>query len=310
MKRDASSCPCLYVVNSSANSVTVYPVAASGNSAPTRTITGPKTKLYSPRDVAVDDSGRIYVSNTYFATPLVNRITVFSADANGNVSPIQSISGSKTQLHQPLGVAVDGSGKLYVANSEPASDSRDITVYAPGANGNVTPIATITSPTFAGGPSGLAWDKNLIYVSCSVEEVWPISVYKSSDDGHVAPVRIIGSYPGSTDRSGLYNTYNIAVGGRKIYAGNDTSRGMNVASVTEYPIRADGNVPPSRTIEGKKTKVGDPSGLAVDANSDLYVSHSTYITVYAPGKGEHPKPIRVLKGSKTRLDGAHGIAIH
>jgi hypothetical protein len=156
-----STCPCLYVANSYGDSVTVYPVSASGNTAPIRTIRGLKTKLRFPAGVAVDDSGRIYVTNGTNVRNL-NRITVFPAGATGDVSPIHVISGFKTKLNWAVGVAVSGSGQLYVANW----DSRSITAYASGASGNVAPIAEITSNGLKTGcPYGLALDKSLLYVS-------------------------------------------------------------------------------------------------------------------------------------------------
>ena len=78
--RSASTCPCLYVSNTYGDSVTVYPISASGNTSPLRTIRGPKTKLRFPGGIAVDDSGRIYVSNG-FATRVIDRLpeTLLSA---------------------------------------------------------------------------------------------------------------------------------------------------------------------------------------------------------------------------------------
>ena len=43
-------------------------------------------------------------------------VTVYAALANGNVAPIRTIAGRSTQLSYPTGIAVDGSGHIYVAN--------------------------------------------------------------------------------------------------------------------------------------------------------------------------------------------------
>jgi DNA-binding beta-propeller fold protein YncE len=43
-------------------------------------------------------------------------------------------------LQQPHGVTLDGAGYLYVADC----DSNAILVFAPGANGNVAPVRTIS----------------------------------------------------------------------------------------------------------------------------------------------------------------------
>jgi len=47
-----------------------------------------------------------------------------------------TIAGVNTGLF-PTGIALDGAGNIYVANQG------SITVYAAGASGNATPIATI-----------------------------------------------------------------------------------------------------------------------------------------------------------------------
>jgi len=44
-------------------------------------------------------------------------VTVFAAGANGNVTPIQDIVGSYTDLTAPTGLALDAEDNIYVANS-------------------------------------------------------------------------------------------------------------------------------------------------------------------------------------------------
>ena len=76
-------------------------------------------------------------------------MTVYSSTATGNALPIRTIAGNRTGISEPLGVAVDTTGRLYV--SQPNS----ISVFAPRASGNVAPIATIkghrTGIFYAGG---------------------------------------------------------------------------------------------------------------------------------------------------------------
>ena len=60
-----------------------------------------------------------------------------------------------TGLGFPVGVAVDGAGRIYVANF----NSSSIAVYAAGANGNATPNVTISGSNTgsrANGWSGAA----------------------------------------------------------------------------------------------------------------------------------------------------------
>ncbi|MBV8355376.1 MAG: hypothetical protein JO101_08660, partial [Candidatus Eremiobacteraeota bacterium] len=73
----------LYVTNAGGPSITVYAGGASGNAAPTRTISGPSTGLTGgPWGEAVDATGNIYTANPNSAS-----VTIFAAGANGNAAP-------------------------------------------------------------------------------------------------------------------------------------------------------------------------------------------------------------------------------
>jgi sugar lactone lactonase YvrE len=96
----------LYVADFNANSVFVFGAGASGNIAPTRTIHGSNTTLSSPSGVALDASGKLYVANYAFTAPPPTSIAVFAAGANGNVAPVQRISGGKARLYAPDAIAV------------------------------------------------------------------------------------------------------------------------------------------------------------------------------------------------------------
>ena len=93
---------------------------------------------------------RATVTGIYVTNPSTNTISVYSADATGNVSPVEIIGGSKTRLANPTGIALDQLGKIYVLNSATAT----ITVYSTfnfGVIGKTTlqnqaPIAIIAGP--------------------------------------------------------------------------------------------------------------------------------------------------------------------
>jgi hypothetical protein len=67
-----------------------------------------------------------------------------------------------------VGVALDSTGKIYVANCGKCEGNTDgVTVYPAGSNGNVTPTVVITgASTGLNIPGGLALDSNRnIYVT-------------------------------------------------------------------------------------------------------------------------------------------------
>ncbi|MGH7815594.1 MAG: hypothetical protein ACREQI_16530, partial [Candidatus Binataceae bacterium] len=66
-------------------------------------------------------------------------------------------SGDKTGLSAPAALVLDSSGNIYVANGGGQNSPGSITVYPPGANGDVAPVRTITGKrTGFGVPNGIA----------------------------------------------------------------------------------------------------------------------------------------------------------
>ena len=176
----------IFVANSSygAPSVTVYPLMATGDVAPTRTIKGAATGLGSPTDVGVD-AGRNVI---FVVDAQKNAIAVFERNASGDVPPIRTISGAATGLGSPAGIAVDAiNNEVFVTNGGNSS----ITVYAQGASGDVAPIRTISgSTTGLSGPSHIAVDtiNSEIFVTQGNAS---ILVYSRTANGDVAPIRTI-----------------------------------------------------------------------------------------------------------------------
>ena len=117
----------LYVADQGDQSINEYPASSNGTVNPTAVITG----LSSPRGVAVDAKGRIYVTDG-------DRVLVYAANANGNATPLRTISGSLTQLNGAAGLTIRGS-VIIVAN---AGDST-ITVYPLTGKGNIAPLREI-----------------------------------------------------------------------------------------------------------------------------------------------------------------------
>jgi DNA-binding beta-propeller fold protein YncE len=99
-------------------------------------------------------------NNRLFAADHIsNTIDVFDGASllSGSVAPTRTITGVDTQLSAPLGLQIDGAGRLIVSNSSPAS----ITIYPNAATtfGDVPPAAVISgSNTQLSGPAQLALD--------------------------------------------------------------------------------------------------------------------------------------------------------
>lgn len=138
----------LYIANvyggsDSTGSVNVYSADSANDASPIAIISGPDTQLDHPLGVAVDASGRIYVSSQ---TP---GITIYQAGSQGDAAPIATISGPGSQFMNPAGIALDSAGNLYVTNTGGGGFALPgyLTVYPPLGQGTGTidlpPLATI-----------------------------------------------------------------------------------------------------------------------------------------------------------------------
>jgi sugar lactone lactonase YvrE len=252
----------IYVANDYyPGSVTVYAANPSGtlNVSPVATITGQDTELDDPYGVALDASGRIYITNPS-GNPSDSSITVYAANPSGtlNEAPVATISGSNTGLYLPYGVALDSSGRIYAGNTDGT-----ITVYAANPLGtlNEAPVATITGNAGLGAVLGIALDRS--------GNIYATNNY-SSTNGPVAPaVTVYAANPSGTlnetplatitgSNTGLNLPGGIAVDAAgKIYVGN-------TGSITVYAANPRGTVNevPLATITGSNT-TGGAAGIAI-----------------------------------------------
>ncbi|MBI2815730.1 MAG: hypothetical protein HYX72_02205 [Acidobacteria bacterium] len=138
-------------------SITVYPRAASGNTAPLQVIQGAKTQLNWPTALALDpERGELYVANDPS-----DSVLVFKSDANGDVAPIRVLQGPKTLIKNPTGVYLDlKNDEVWVANF----GNHSATVYKRGAGGDTPPLRMIRSAPLGspapmmGNPHAVVYD--------------------------------------------------------------------------------------------------------------------------------------------------------
>ena len=138
-------------------SITVYPLDASGDTAPLRVIQGPKTQLDWFGGMSLDpDNGNLYVAND-----VGNSILIFKETDQGNVAPSRIIKGPKTGLSHPAGISVDAKNKEFWVSNMGNSSATCISLTA---NGDAAPVRTIRSAPAGrvslkfGKPQAVAYD--------------------------------------------------------------------------------------------------------------------------------------------------------
>lgn len=199
----------IYALDTFHNHVTLYAPRASGDVKPIRTIAPRRWMTPEVGGIAVDGFGNTYVTRDNDCISCKSRnkpaVIVYAAGARGGEPPIWVISGSKTTLDLPSGVAVDDSGNVYVADENYGSDRVD--VYAAGAHGNVAPIQAITGPkTGLDRVCGLAVDAahNTYVTSEYGEGPGSVTVYAPGATGNAAPIQTItGDYTGLNAPCGI-----------------------------------------------------------------------------------------------------------
>ncbi|GAC1405184.1 MAG: hypothetical protein NVSMB64_09600 [Candidatus Velthaea sp.] len=148
----------IYVASVGNGSVAIFAPSANGASTPIAVIAGSRTGLQSPVAVAVDSTGRTYVSDRDH----LGRVTVFASGVSGNVVPTATIT---TSSFGGYGIAVD-SGRLFYAIQNDFNRGGDggsaVFAYPPGANGSGLPTATIDGINTGLNESGSA---DPIYIS-------------------------------------------------------------------------------------------------------------------------------------------------
>ena len=269
---------------------------SNGGEAPVKTLAGASTGLNNPRGIAVAGSGTTFVVN-YNASP--QSMTAYDGDwTNGDTAPSKTLAGISTGLADPQDVAIDSSGRTYIANL-----TGDVTVHAADwAAGNTAPIRSIPTRGANTGlidPQGIdATDDGTIYVTQTLRggsfppiEFGQVRVFSPTASGDVAPIRTISgsNAPGNT---GMGYATGVAVGpDGLIYVAADWD------GVKVFAANADGDVAPVKSLSGSARRV------AFDASGRLYVmdNNANEIRAYEAGFADGASPIKTLRGGSSGL---------
>ena len=193
----------LYVTLQYPPKVYVFARGAKGTDQPIRSIEGPHTYLHDTHGIAVDFKKKLMYVGSWGNSSDPNQpgmgkiyppsINVYPLDANGDVTPLRIITGPKTLLDWPGGMALDPqTGELWVANDV----GSNLLVFKGTEDGDAAPSRIVQGPkTGLNHPAGIAFDaKN--------REVWvsnmgnsSASAFAPTANGDATPIRTIRSAP-------------------------------------------------------------------------------------------------------------------
>jgi hypothetical protein len=247
--------------------------------------TGSAARFNSPTGIAVDGSGNLFVADTNNHT--IRKITsagvVTTVAGQAGASGGADGSGTAAQFNYPSDVAVDGSGNLYVA------DTNNFTIREITAAGVVSTLAgspgTAGSADGTGGaarfssPEGVAVDgSGNLYVADTDNH----TIRKITSAGVVSTVAGLAGTSGSADGAGTNARFqypaDLALDGTgNIYVAdtdNHTLRKVTPAGLTATVAGLAGT---SGSTDGAGTaaRFYYPAGVAVDGAGNVYVADTS-----------------------------------
>lgn len=284
--------------------------------------------------VAVDTtSNEVYLQDeNLYGFKVFDRMANTPATAQYS-EPKRAVGGLLTHLEFNSALYVDPkNGDVYSVNN----DNLDTTAVFPrGAKGNVPPMRELNPPH---GVFGIAADEDAQELFFTVEHDNAVVVYRKDAQGDANPVRLLQG-----DDTHLEDPHGIVLDTKNqlMFVSNDGSfhsvrppagadrrtesrpnwpldrdtaiRGsgrFDPASITVYPIKAQGNTRPLRIIEGPKTQLNWPSTMSIDPErGEIFVANDAdhSVLVFRTTDQGNVAPTRIIRGDKTGIRYPTGI---
>jgi serine/threonine protein kinase/sugar lactone lactonase YvrE len=280
---------------------------------------GDQAQFRLPNNVAVDKAGNVYVADT--ANNVIRKIA-----PNGVVTTLAGVAGShgsadgngsNARFWSPFGIAVDGSGNVYVA------DTGNNTIREIAPNGVVSTLAG-----FAGHPG----DKDGVGSNARFRNPWSVAVDSMgnvfvadmSNDTirKVTPTGMVTTLAGQAGMNGnavgfgnnarFNDPFAVAVDNAdNVYvsdSGNNAIRKImpdrvvvTLAGLPGYVGSTDGN--------GNDARFCNPQGLAVDGAGNIYVADTGNNTVRKITPMGVVTTLPELVGDAAQFNSPGGVAV-
>jgi len=255
---------------------------------------GSNARFFAPQGLALDDEGNLFVADTdnnriremrphgggWLVSTIAGSGSIYagSCDSCPPSGGYVDGDGTNAQFNLPIGIAVDGAGNIYVADSE-NSAIRQITPV--GTNDWM--VSSIATNAGFRSPCGVAVDSaSNIYVADTYNE----EVRKITPAGArwavttLAGNGTLGSTDGTGSAARFFKPAGIAVGGGgTIYVTdqvNDTIRQVTAGGVVTTLAGA-AQTPGSADGTGSAARFSGPFGLGLDMAGNLLVADGEQI---------------------------------
>jgi sugar lactone lactonase YvrE len=194
--------------------------------------TGTAAQFNHPIGVAVDSEGNVYVADTY--NHRIRKITpqgVVSTFAGNGTEGFADGTGTAAQFYNPAGVAVDGAGNVYVA------DTYNHRIRKITPQGEVSTLAGSGTEGFADGTGTAAQFRGPIGVAVDGEG----NVYVADESNHrirkITPAGEVSTFAGSGTEGFLNGTGTTAQFNHPSGVALDSDGNVYVADESNHRIR-------------------------------------------------------------------------
>ncbi|HLH75686.1 MAG TPA: hypothetical protein VKV28_02665 [Candidatus Binataceae bacterium] len=291
----------------------VFGRARGGNLAPCREIYDPYPEF---NGIGLDPAHNLAaMSDTNLKSLLVYSMNAGGADDAALTPHLQQIKGPDTYISYAAGVAFDPVRHELCVTENDIGD--DVACFPYGANGN-SQAQVLAVPH---GAYGLAFSQRLKQMAVAVEHNEQIIFYRTGATGAQLPLRAIrGPHTGMADPHGLYwdeINHEIATVNHgnwsQAYWDLDYPGGGHYQppSITIFAEDAKGDAAPLRTIQGARTQLDWPTGIAVDTrHNEIAVANTAggSILIFSRTARGNVAPVRVIKGPRTGVTIPMGVA--
>ena len=252
---------------------------------------------------------QILVYNRTTTTPPTARLT----------EPKRIIAGLKTKIEFQCGLYIDPkTGNIYAVNNDTVDT---LVIFDRNAKGDVPPTRELHTPH---GTFGIAVDEAAEEMFLTLQHDSAMVVFRKYAEKDESPLRLLqGDATGLADPHGIvldtkngwvFIANHGAVSSRNARPDGATPLLVAVinghADLVDFSMKAQGNVPPLRVIQGPKTQFNWPTGLAIDEQrGELYVANDigNSILVFNVTDSGDVAPKRVIQGPKTNLRNPTGV---
>ncbi len=297
----------MYVLNDTGASLSSFAPGATGNAAPTSTVSGPTSTLNGPFYMAMDQAGNVWVANNGSST--VIEFTQAELATGGSPNPAVVITANATpSLDHPTSLAFDRSGDLWVVNAGVTQSLVEFTPSQLAASGSPTPAVTITGSGLS-GPGSVAIDAsgNAWVGNDTSNTIVSFARGQLNTSGTPTPVVTLAATAGSLnqpdslafDRSG------------RLWVANDVTPG-SVVAFTPAQLASSGAPVPNVTLTTDGTSIHNPDGLTFDPFGNLWVANflGNSVAEFSPAQqaaSGSPTPVSSLAGANTNLSGPDNV---